>query len=302
MKTGKIIAACIGILFLISGISKAVDSYSFTQLFSSYGFNFFGYLSPLISAVEIIIGLCLILFVAPATTSLVTAILTTIFTIAFSYAYFVKGIEDCGCFGKFITGIPPYISFIRNLLIIAGSFWIWKKYKNVSFPSPLGWKKWVIYTLGAFGFCLAGYTVSSPLIKNRAANILKGKMVSETIFSPFQNELKSGKTAIFAFSPKCSHCWNVTENIKGLISSNSLTRVVGVTFESLAPDTALYIKSFNPNFKIQTLPNDNLTAVLSKIPVLIMVENGIVQELYDGMDIPCTQTFRNIEESKKKNK
>src|ERR1035437_8476992 len=114
----------IGIVFIISGALKAIDSQSFSSLISSYGFGWAGGIAPFISAIEIILGLCLILNIQTRTTVLFVTAITIVFTLLFSYAFFFRGIEDCGCMGSFLK-VSPYISLSRNVLIIIGCLWIW---------------------------------------------------------------------------------------------------------------------------------------------------------------------------------
>lgn len=295
MNKQRIVSFLIGVLFLISGGLKAIDSLAFSQLFANYGFSFFAYLSPVISAIEIVIGVCLILFIQPAKTSLITAILTIVFTIAFAYAYLVNGIKDCGCFGTLIKNIPPYVSFIRNILIIVGSVWVWRSYKNKNMETSSA-SRWTVYVIGALGFCLSGHTVSAPLLKEEnLVSALKGKMLQETVLQPFVEKLPGKKNAIFIFSPTCSHCWNATENVKTLVDSKIFSNVIGITFSSIAKDTTAYIHNFKTNFKIHAVPNELISKTTKKIPVLLLIDDGKITNVYEGLEIPCAQTLNHFD-------
>jgi len=143
-----------GILFMVSGFFKVIDSQAFSSLISSYGFGLAGAVAPIISSAEIILGLCLILDIMPKTTAIIAVVMTSLFTIVFSYAFLFRGIEDCGCMGSFFK-TSPYVSFFRNILIILGCMWIWRNLEDKD-ASSKNWKKWVVCLIGGASLCVSG--------------------------------------------------------------------------------------------------------------------------------------------------
>jgi uncharacterized membrane protein YphA (DoxX/SURF4 family) len=289
MKINRIILIIIGALYLFSGFTKAIDSQWFAVLIATYGFPWAGNISPVISGVEIVLGLCLILDIKPKITSLLVGLLTIIFTIIFAYGFFTKGVDDCGCMGPFIR-IPSHISFARNILIIIGCYWIWDSVKNDNEPIP-NWKKWVIYVIGSLSFCLAGSTLGMQLVDK--SKIKVGDEVDATYLQEFQNIIGKGRSYVFIFSPGCGHCWNMTENVKTYKSIDTTNNVIGVTFPD--EDTTKFMQEMRPNFKIFKYPTNELRNIF-EIPTFLVLENGRIIRIFKSDKIPCAQMLKFYED------
>jgi uncharacterized membrane protein YphA (DoxX/SURF4 family) len=281
-KLRKIIQIVIGVLFILSGALKALDSQTFSVLIKSYGFwGGLGYLGPFISGIEILLGLFLILNIRARATALIVSLLTIVFTISFAYAFFAKGIEDCGCMGNFVT-IPPAVSFARNIFIIAGGLWIWK-YNSDEKTETDTWKRWTVLVVGCLSFLVAGYTLGKQIIDKN--NIHQGDQLSTSLFRFFDRSVFTGKTVVYIFSPNCGHCWNSTENVKSIKEIPQFNNLVGVTFNDV--DIADYVAAMQPNFEIVNYPTDELHDYVKEVPVLLILNNGKVEKMFKSQDIPC---------------
>jgi hypothetical protein len=281
-KLKKIIQFIIGVLFILSGALKALDSQAFSVLIKSYGFwGGLGYIGPIISGIEILLGLFLILNIQPRATALVVSVLTMIFTISFAYGFFAKGIEDCGCMGNFIT-IPPLVSFARNLFIIAGGLRIWKSDADENTETG-SWKKWTVLVIGCLSFFVAGYTLGKQIIDKN--DIHEGDQLSTSLFRFFDKRVFTGKTLVYIFSPNCGHCWNSTENVKSIKEIPQFNNLVGVTFNDT--DVADYVAAMQPNFEIVNYPTDELHDHIKEVPVLLILNNGKVEKMFKSQEIPC---------------
>ncbi len=285
----RIIQLLAGLLFIFSGFMKALDSQSFFVLINSYGLHWAGYAAPIICGIEIILGFCLILNIKPITTALITGILTIIFTIAFTYAFFFKGVEDCGCMGslKFLK-IPPYLSFIRNLLIITGCWWIWK-YTGDKESATSIWKKWAIGIIGGLSFCLSGYSLSANIISKNDVHM--GDQVNINALHLFDDMISKGICCVFIFNADCSHCWNATENVKSLKNIPEYKNVIGIVLHG---DTTEYMKEMKPNFPVYRYPTDELTDIFGEVPVLLVLKDGKVEMIFNTGNIPCGQMLKRI--------
>lgn len=283
------IQVLIGALFISSGFLKALDSQSFIVLTGLYGFGeFLSHLAPLMSAIEIILGLCFILDIKPKLTSLAIGLLTIFFTIAFGYAFYFKGIEDCGCMGSLLK-INPYISLGRNILIIAGCFWLWRY--GIDEETKVGeWKKWIVYVLGGLAFSLCGYTVGVKLVDNK---FKVGDQVSTTTLRYYNERISTGKSIVFIFSPDCSHCWNMTENVKSIKRIPEYSNVIGITYNDA--DTSRYMSEMQPNFDVFKYPTNELYDLVVEAPLLLVLENGKITRSFRVSHIPCGRILQKIE-------
>ena len=278
-----------GIVFIFSGIMKVLDSQSFYNLITAYGFGRAAIVAPLISSVEVILGLCLLLNIRPAMTSFLAALITLLFTLVFSYAFFFRHIEDCGCMGSLVK-VSPLISFVRNILIIAGCTWIYLNFRNQEVYSG-NWKKWTVYILGGLSLCLSGYTLGGkPIVKK--AKIQIGDQVSTTVFHYFNDKISKDTSFVFVFRPECDHCWNSTENVKNIKRTPGFENVIGITYAY--SDTSQYMKEMKPNFEVLKYPDDGLYNYIIAVPVLLMLNDGKVIKKFEGNDIPCGPMLRKM--------
>jgi uncharacterized membrane protein YphA (DoxX/SURF4 family) len=277
-----------GILFVFSGFFKSLDSQYFSSLINAYGFGWADHIIPFISSFEIILGLCLILNVMPKTTVLITGIFTIIFTIAYIYAYFIRGIEDCGCMGSIIK-IPPYLSFVRNMLIIAGCIWIWKNFDNKE-TQKRNWKIWTICLFGSISFYVSGYTLGFPLFEK--SKIHEGDQINSTVLRYFDNKFSKDTSIIFIFRPDCFHCWNTTENVKSIKRTPGFNNVLGLTYAEV--DTSQFMKVMQPNFEVLKYPTNELYDYIIGVPVLLILENGKIIRIFKSQDIPCGPMLRRM--------
>jgi uncharacterized membrane protein YphA (DoxX/SURF4 family) len=287
-KLKRAIQIIAGTIFIVSGAMKAIDSQSFSNLISAYGFGWAGNIAPIISSVEIILGLCLILDILPKTTALTTTLITIFFTLGFSYAFFFRGIEDCGCMGSFVK-VSPYISFTRNIILIIGCLWIWQYFENTDVRTK-NWKKWTVYILGGMSLCVSGYTLGNPLVQKDKINV--GEQINNTIFQCFDNKISTDTCIVFIFRPECNHCWNTTENIKSIKRTPGFTNVVGITYSDV--DTSQFMKEMKPNFEVLKYPNTDLYNYIMGVPVLLILKDGKVIKRLDADDIPCGPMLRRM--------
>ena len=108
-----------GLVFLISGVAKAIDISVFSNAITQYGFEYLQFISPLIILAEVSLGLLLIFQIWQKWSAFWSAVLVTGFTIVYAYGVVFKGIADCGCFGK-ITALntSPFVTFLRNAILL----------------------------------------------------------------------------------------------------------------------------------------------------------------------------------------
>jgi uncharacterized membrane protein YphA (DoxX/SURF4 family) len=276
-----IVQLFIGILFIVSGILKAIDSGWFAGLISNYGFHWAAYLSPVISGLEIILGFCLILNISIRVTALIVGLMTAFFTFAYFFGFLFKNITDCGCMGTFIS-IPPIVSIIRNILIIIGCYWLWNISKDENSITP-NWKKWAIYIIGGLSFCLSGSTLKESFIEKNKIKV--GEQINKTVLQGYDSIISKGLSIVYIFSPNCGHCWNATEIVKSIKKTEGFGNVIGIAFPDA--DTTFYMKKMKPNYPVFVYPTNELSEVVKEAPVLLVIENGKVKMIFKSENIPC---------------
>ncbi|HEY8401010.1 MAG TPA: BT_3928 family protein [Cytophagaceae bacterium] len=138
-----------GALFIFSGLIKLNDPYGlaykmeeyfeiFSQDFSPVFENFVPYalfLSVSLSALEVALGVAILIYYRMKITMWVALLLILYFTFLTFYAWYFDKLKECGCFGDFIK-LSAKASFIKDIILVVFIgilFWNRKKlYSPVS--------------------------------------------------------------------------------------------------------------------------------------------------------------------------
>ncbi len=140
----NIIRLLVGVLFIISGFVKIVDPTGTAIKFEEYFYvfeanfaSFFGLLVPAamffsvtLTALEIVLGIAIIIRYKSNLTAWALLALIVIFTILTGYSAVTNEVTDCGCFGDAVK-LTPNQSFIKDIvltLLIAYLFVMRKSY------------------------------------------------------------------------------------------------------------------------------------------------------------------------------
>jgi hypothetical protein len=268
----------IGFIFILSGASKAVDTQSFIGLIQNYDIDFLAYGAILIPPLEIIAGLCLLLNIQTRVYALLIMVATIIFTLMFLDVLYTKGITDCGCFGSIdILKFPPWGTVLRNVLIIAGAFILYK------YPLPekhLGYrlKIMAVSLVGLLAFAVSGVSYAHPLVNVNTINLqdLTGENVNDTFLKHYHTFDKNKRYAVFIFSPTCFHCWDMTNSIKTFTESGYVDETIAFAPAELMKEEDVYERTLKPNFKVNMIPFKQFNDITSTTPVVMIIQNNKV--------------------------
>ena len=285
----------LGIIFLVSGIGKAIDSYEFSQLIVQYGFEYFRYLAPLIILFEIIAGLLLFLGARLKLTSLLSLCFVAALTLAYGYGYFFADVAECGCFGHFsILNMSAFPTFARNFAMIGALLFI---FLNTDGGSKLEDRSEIIVMACVFSaVCfITGYTFVEHQ-SDVTRYIVKGKNINEaienTVLGEFLSPSADSTYFVFLFSYQCPHCFNSIENLKQYERLGVADRVIALSFftDSATMDRFNYL--FAPNFEIKNHPPEQLFRLSNSFPVSYYIKNKTVQMEIRGL-LPSGYLLRN---------
>jgi uncharacterized membrane protein YphA (DoxX/SURF4 family) len=124
----------VGVLFIFSGLMKAIDpwglTYSTQEFFEAFinggvfpslinlltPYTF--WLSLLMISLETLVGVSLLLGIYKKMTVWVLLLLILFFTFLTGYAFFTDTVKECGCFGNCIP-LTPLETFLKNIALLA---------------------------------------------------------------------------------------------------------------------------------------------------------------------------------------
>lgn len=159
----------VGLLFIFSGLIKANDPMGFgfklQEYFHVFNLNFLNdystWIAILICALEIILGILLLLGLAKHTVAWGLLILILFFTFLTFYSAFFDVVTSCGCFGDAIP-LTPWESFIKDLILLVfiGIIFI-KRHKITPLFNNSGINKLLAFLAVFFSFGIGVYTYTN---------------------------------------------------------------------------------------------------------------------------------------------
>ncbi|MFI3324375.1 MAG: BT_3928 family protein [Rikenellaceae bacterium] len=128
--------AIIGVTFILSGFTKAVDPWGtaikFEEYFLVYGFDFLLPLSRILAiwlcGAEMMMGCMIFCRVRLRLISIFALVSMSIFTLVTILSVTFFPVEECGCFGDALY-LTPWQTLIKNLIILPMVFVIWWRYR-----------------------------------------------------------------------------------------------------------------------------------------------------------------------------
>lgn len=267
-----------GAVFLISGFAKAIDSTLFADTIASYGLGNLWFMAPIITIIELYLGLTLILNLNQRLMAALSTFFVAVLTGIFLYGWLAQDVTDCGCFGPMtFLSSSPWFSLLRNAILLYLCIDVW-----INTPREPINSNWVITTtfvivlsLGAY---MSGYTAPSNSSMGFASKMMKGKKpipLSESKLSNLIETSPDSTYLVFAFSYQCPHCFNSIENLKQYEEKGAVDKVIGLTIRSKS-GREFFKSYFNPQFTIQEYRPDSLFEVTNKFPHYFYVRNDSI--------------------------
>ena len=284
MKKVKIYSVISSIIFLLSGIGKALSVSDFSDLIIRYGFAPFHFLAPAIVIAEILVGLLLLFQIWQKKVSFLSLVAVFIFTIVYLYGYLQHDIKDCGCFGSisFLT-LPPLGIFIRNAILLYLLFDVWRNSKDK--VKTKAWQMVTILIVMIGMSFVAGYTSQNNLNFGKKDTKYQGKILQDTPLNEFVTLSNDSTYLIFVFSYSCSHCLNSIENLKQYEKSGVVDKVIGLAWGDSVNEDNLN-ENFNPNFLITTYDPMSLFKITNRFPTAYYIRNNKIEWVIHG-ELPC---------------
>lgn len=193
------------------------------------------------------------------------------------FGHFVKGIDDCGCFGSFIS-IPIWLALVRNAVMLIASYWLWISSKNEKV-------KWARLKVGLITiFFLATFSTSAYEMATAYSvpvytigTVTKGTFIESIV-------PRQGKTVLFVFSPQCPHCIEIVGHVNEVEKQKKYNKVKGVYAKGYPTEIVeKFISTTNPTFELTTIPYDSLSKVTRHFPYFLFVEEGKIVGVADKL-------------------
>lgn len=179
-----VIRVIVGGLFIFSGLIKvndpvgtAIKLEEYFDVFSNDIAGFFYYLKPFalelavfLIAVEVVLGVMLILGVRSKFTVTALGLMIIFFTFLTFYSAYFNKVTDCGCFGDAIK-LTPWQSFYKDLVLVVliGILFLFED--DLPKKSPK-WAKVITYVVMTLSIVLSRFAINNlPFIDFRAYKV-----------------------------------------------------------------------------------------------------------------------------------
>jgi len=198
LKVYSVIArVLLALIFLLSGIAKAVNPYGFSVKVGEYltamNADFLSFSVPVfaisVPAVEIILALFLLYGFFPRISSWTVVVLTSFFTVLTFWNLISDAVGDCGCFGDVIK-LSPMVSFLKNISILITAVVYHLSIEYVQETTANIKSRILCFVVCSFGFPVYVYR-HLPLYES--SEYSKGAVLyQESVVSPKENDQSQG--------------------------------------------------------------------------------------------------------------
>lgn len=282
----RLLEIFVALVFSVSCLSKIGDVAGFASLITRYGFPSLSSLAPIIVIFEALCAIFLFLDIYPKITSAIAGIMLIFFTGAFFYASTYEGISDCGCFGNLVENIPPWLTYLRNSLLLVSTILI------IVF-TPIGYSKsdatrWIIIALlMVFVIYETGHTYKkAPRYKQ--SHPLFRQPIKNTALNSYVKTHPDSTYLLYVFSYECADCIDGLNNIKEYDKLDVIDRLIGLPVTE-DKDSVIH-HEFDLTF--DEIPVGlGLQGVVTGIPLLLYVEHDTIRYVIEGA-VPSPYNFR----------
>ncbi len=277
----SIAAVLLGGYFMVSAIGKLLNVQLLIATIKAYGVpSSLAPASILLPPLEMILGVLVMLPATRKISSRVLIILLGIFTGAFLYAHFFRGVQQCGCSGRFafLDKNLTQLLVVNSILLVLSIYILGASRKYTGLHSRS--QKSLIIIVVVLSLAATGL-FSIDLFKGAKWKAIEGRG-QPTPFSGIVAINQDSTYAIFFYETDCPHCWDAVGNVMALKSEKVVDEVIGCTFGDDG-SLAKFENDFHPNFPTQIVSVEKFFATVNSVPTIFFVQDDTVAYSDEGI-------------------
>lgn len=263
----------LGLLFLIAGASKSLDPWSFHVTLPDYGITgvartFVALLTP---AIEVVLGLALLLRWQTRRASLVAALALAVFLVLIGWGWWRGSLVDCGCFGAMLKRSPGEAFAIDSAFLLVAVA-VWRGARGEAERGRFAHRWRVVVSVLAGGVSLAA-TIALFLV---GATGIRATLEAARHPEMAAVDLEVGEHLLYLFHPECPQCARMSPRVAEYSQTPALPAVVGFTTLTTKPDVDIYRDKYNLRIPAGILSRDSLSRITGdgSVPQLVHVRDG----------------------------
>lgn len=280
-QLSKILRFLVGLVFLLSGLLKAIDTAAFADLMSEYGATWFGFVAPLIIFIEIFLGIMLVFDFYSKPISWGTAIFLLVVSSIYLYGVTARGITNCGCFGPISwLNSKPWLTFMRNGILLGMLVpTLIRPQENspaITIPSVIFMAVIAVVVMFMCGFSMHG----AKCLQRQ--NTFQPIVLDESPLSEYVTVHPDSSYLVFAFSYSCPYCQNSIGNVNQYVPMGMADKVIGLAVEdSVARER--FERLFETDFEIREISAMQMYRLSNTMPTTFFIRHDSIVSQYTGM-------------------
>lgn len=271
--------AIVGLVLLITGIAKAVDSSQFISHVQRYRllphYTWAPRFAIVFIAVECALGVALILYVFPQWLIPGVILLLVGLSALTFWSTTSSRTEDCGCYGGLLV-IPPNMSLLLNGCYILLLVQAWLHPVNHSTPI---WQWVVSLVVFVCAGAMARYSRYKPIVD--LSYLKPGNRWKRNWLKNSSLDFQQGTYLIAFLSPNCVYCKQWLPILNSIHDQQNIYQVVGAMF---VPDEELekFKAEHNVRFALVRIDKLLLAYMVNGFPTGILLTDGKINHRWQG--------------------
>ena len=270
----------VGIVFLLSGLLKAINTAAFANLMSLYGASWLGLGAPLIILIEIFLGIMLVFDFNPKQITWSSIVFLCAVSLIYLYGLLAKGITDCGCFGPLTwLNSKPWLTFTRNSILLA--LLIPSLLKTNETASPTITSIIFMAVVAVIVMFMCGFSMHGAKCLQKEKSYqpvaLEDSPLSTHVTCPYDSTC-----LVFAFSYGCPYCQNSIGNVNQYLSMGVADKVIGLAVEDTVARNR-FNRIFETNFEIREISALQMYNLSRTLPTTFFIRHDSIIMQYTGM-------------------
>jgi uncharacterized membrane protein YphA (DoxX/SURF4 family) len=274
---GVIASVVLGGVFVVAGLLKSADPQLFAQQIRGYQMAPDSLSLPMAYGfilIELLLGIAAILQIARKRAVISIMALLVIFIFATAWAWAHGNAEDCGCFGRAAARGPQGVILEDILFLLIGA---------VAFVCP-ELKNWKTARRTAFAI-VTPILLSMPLWMPGAAidawvtPIKPGANLRDMAVDGIREPIAQGRTLLALFGPNCEACDRSIATLDRIAGTDGAPTVAAV-FAGDNQARRAYVLEHVPAFPVGYSPEKALRQYYRRLPVFILMNEGIVERAW----------------------
>jgi len=290
-QIGRVSAIVLGAIFVLAGIFKVGDPWSFLGSLPAYGIPSAIRLpiAVVMPTIEVVLGVMLIAGWRTKEASIATGAFLVVFGAAIAYGWNAGTLQDCGCFGPLLKRSPPVaLAQDAAMMVLAVLAMLWAPSDARSFAQSFSRVR--IGTLATVSV-VSMAMIASALFADPGT--LEERLTSaEAVVgasAPSLAALNLGSRDVFLylFHPDCPHCIENGPLMALIAKDPDLPELIGITHSVDPGEVRNYLRHAGADFKAYEFSVPGFLQITSdgRVPQLVYLKHGKVEQIWLG-DIP----------------